>query len=107
MSAATTKLARNDPRHGTENGYGNLGCRCERCRRAHRDDYWRNRRNLQPHRVEDRKKKYAIARAAGYSVAEARRRCQWSDPLADAPAYSKHPALRRAASPDTPEKADE
>jgi hypothetical protein len=23
-----------DPRHGTTNGYGNLGCRCERCRAA-------------------------------------------------------------------------
>jgi len=26
-----------DPRHGTENGYNNIKCRCERCRRAHRD----------------------------------------------------------------------
>ncbi len=26
-----------DPRHGTTNGYGNLGCRCERCRAAHRE----------------------------------------------------------------------
>lgn len=25
-----------DPRHGTENGYGNLGCRCEACTVAHR-----------------------------------------------------------------------
>lgn len=25
-----------DPRHGTENGYKNLACRCERCREAHR-----------------------------------------------------------------------
>lgn len=23
-----------DPRHGTNNGYGNLGCRCEPCRTA-------------------------------------------------------------------------
>jgi hypothetical protein len=23
-----------DVRHGTNNGYGNLGCRCSRCRRA-------------------------------------------------------------------------
>lgn len=23
-----------DPRHGTANGYNNLGCRCKRCRRA-------------------------------------------------------------------------
>jgi hypothetical protein len=26
------KLERNDPRHGTVNGYCNLGCRCQRCR---------------------------------------------------------------------------
>lgn len=26
-----------DPRHGTENGYGNQGCRCDECRRAHAD----------------------------------------------------------------------
>ena len=25
-----------DPRHGTQNGYGNLGCRCGECREAHR-----------------------------------------------------------------------
>lgn len=24
-----------DPRHGTTNGYGNLGCRCAACRAAH------------------------------------------------------------------------
>lgn len=24
----------NDPRHGTQNGYGNLACRCPRCRAA-------------------------------------------------------------------------
>ena len=27
-------LARNDPRHGTANGYTNLGCRCDACRDA-------------------------------------------------------------------------
>lgn len=27
-------LADDDPRHGTENGYGNLGCRCAGCRAA-------------------------------------------------------------------------
>lgn len=27
-----------DPRHGTRNGYGNLYCRCDRCKRAHKDD---------------------------------------------------------------------
>jgi hypothetical protein len=25
-----------DPRHGTDNAYTNLRCRCERCREAHR-----------------------------------------------------------------------
>jgi hypothetical protein len=25
-----------DPRHGTPNGYGNHGCRCDRCREANR-----------------------------------------------------------------------
>ena len=29
-------LAPDDPRHGTANGYQNLGCRCDRCREAHR-----------------------------------------------------------------------
>ena len=24
-----------DPRHGTNNGYNNLGCRCQPCRDAH------------------------------------------------------------------------
>lgn len=30
-------LAPDDPRHGTTNGYANLKCRCERCRRAWAD----------------------------------------------------------------------
>lgn len=28
-----------DPRHGTRNGYGNLRCRCDRCRQANTDAY--------------------------------------------------------------------
>lgn len=28
-----------DPRHGTVNGYGNRGCRCDRCRAAHRANH--------------------------------------------------------------------
>jgi hypothetical protein len=28
-------LAADDPRHGTENGYRNLGCRCRPCKDAH------------------------------------------------------------------------
>jgi hypothetical protein len=31
----TAPLAEDDSRHGTVNGYGNLGCRCEACRTAH------------------------------------------------------------------------
>lgn len=27
-------LAKGDPRHGTTNGYSNLDCRCDRCRKA-------------------------------------------------------------------------
>lgn len=33
---ARMTLDRHDPRHGTENGYGNLHCRCRRCTAAHR-----------------------------------------------------------------------
>lgn len=29
-------LPPDDPRHGTTNGYGNLGCRCDACREANR-----------------------------------------------------------------------
>lgn len=29
-------LPPDDPRHGTSNGYGNLRCRCEACRRGNR-----------------------------------------------------------------------
>lgn len=29
-------LAPDDPRHGTTNGYGSLGCRCAACREANR-----------------------------------------------------------------------
>lgn len=35
-SRMKTELGPQDPRHGTTNGYGNLGCRCERCREANR-----------------------------------------------------------------------
>lgn len=30
----TATLTDGDPRHGTANGYNNLGCRCTRCRSA-------------------------------------------------------------------------
>lgn len=29
------RLSPDDPRHGTPNAYGNLKCRCQRCRDAH------------------------------------------------------------------------
>ncbi|MDI3242240.1 hypothetical protein QK287_11785 [Arthrobacter sp. AL05] len=33
-------LSDDDPRHGTPNGYGNLGCRCDRCREANRKSHY-------------------------------------------------------------------
>ena len=33
-----------DARHGTVNGYGNLGCRCDDCREAHRVKFIQHRR---------------------------------------------------------------
>lgn len=39
------KLAPDDPRHGTENGYANYSCRCQRCCAANTDA--RNRRKGQ------------------------------------------------------------
>lgn len=35
-SARRAELNPDDPRHGTANGYGNLRCRCDRCREANR-----------------------------------------------------------------------
>lgn len=35
MADRPGELAADDPRHGTPNGYGNLGCRCDACRSAH------------------------------------------------------------------------
>ena len=32
-----------DPRHGTPNGYGNCGCRCQKCRDAHAEDFRKRR----------------------------------------------------------------
>jgi hypothetical protein len=85
IGAATspTTLEPDDPRHGTLNGYTNLGCRCEKCRAARAEYmrlYWRSRPGI---RSKQLKAKYAAARAAGFSSAEARRRQFWSDPLAD------------------------
>lgn len=30
-------MHKDDPRHGTHNGYGNLGCRCDPCKAAQRE----------------------------------------------------------------------
>lgn len=35
------RLKPGDPRHGTSNGYGNLGCRCDECREANRQNHAR------------------------------------------------------------------
>lgn len=76
-----------DPRHGTENGYSNLRCRCDRCTDAHATYYrvgpgneaqWRSRTLSGRMR-----RRYRIAREAGYSAHEARRRQHWADPLAE------------------------
>lgn len=32
-------LALDDPRHGTTNGYSNLGCHCDRCKAAWAKDH--------------------------------------------------------------------
>lgn len=39
MTRRHEPLAPDDPRHGTTNGYGNLGCRCDACREAHRKNH--------------------------------------------------------------------
>ncbi len=71
-----------NPRHGTASTYKNYGCRCDLCRSANTEYQRENGYNLTPRRSADRKRKYATARAAGYSAAEAARRRHWSDPLA-------------------------
>jgi hypothetical protein len=41
VSQGNTRLYPDDPRHGTPNGYGNLGCRCAACREANRVNHAR------------------------------------------------------------------
>ena len=41
MDEANTQLSPDDPRHGTANGYSNLGCRCAACREANRVNHAR------------------------------------------------------------------
>jgi hypothetical protein len=54
--AAREKFYKNpdDPRHGKTNGYGNLGCRCERCTEA-----WRVRHLTYMHGKPERMEKHA------------------------------------------------
>ena len=82
---ATIHEGDGDSRHGTENGYTNLRCRCELCRQAHADYFWSGagREGQDRYRKHSGllKKNYRAARDAGYSPAEARRRSHWSDPL--------------------------
>lgn len=42
QNRVSQQLEPDDPRHGTPNGYCNLGCRCDRCRQAN-TDYCRER----------------------------------------------------------------
>lgn len=50
-----------DVRHGTPNGYSNLGCRCERCRKAATQAHYRYM-----HADPERLKKHADRRMAAY-----------------------------------------
>jgi hypothetical protein len=43
-----------DPRHGSTNGYGNLGCKCERCTKA-----WAERHLKYMHEDPDRMRRHA------------------------------------------------
>lgn len=45
------RLPEDDPRHGTVNGYGNLGCRCPACRQAATENH---RRYIERVRAEGR-----------------------------------------------------
>lgn len=83
-------LAPDDPRHGTLNGYGNLGCRCDRCRaantaahrdymRAHPEQYRRQTRTERRKRTGDPDRR---CRACSSRLPETGRnpfcgRCQW------------------------------
>ena len=79
-------IAADDPRHGTQNGYNNLRCRCSECREAWRVYYASKNYNYK-YRTESGllRNRYRAARDAGYSSYEATRRSHWSDPLAVVP----------------------
>jgi hypothetical protein len=52
-----------DPRHGTVNGYSNLGCRCPECRQAwteyHYDYMHADEKRLENHRIRQNRKYHA------------------------------------------------
>lgn len=56
-------LAPDDPRHGTENGYTNYECRCQRCRaanaEAHRAYMDRKPEQREKHRERERERYYS------------------------------------------------
>lgn len=66
---AEVKLAEDDPRHGTVNGYTNLGCRCPACTRSNADrmrDYMnRHPEQREKHRQRERAKSARGAVVAG------------------------------------------
>lgn len=47
-----------DPRHGTQNGYSNRGCRCDRCRAANVETMRRARERRASHVPEHRHGQY-------------------------------------------------
>lgn len=45
-------MGADDPRHGTTNGYGNLGCRCDACKEANRVGHAKYMAQARAHRRE-------------------------------------------------------
>lgn len=75
-------LAADDPRHGTWNGYNNLGCRCAHCAEAKRVYLlcWRQGNPLHALRKTERQNlRYGQLRAAGFGAKEASRLVGRSD----------------------------
>lgn len=61
------ELADDDPRHGTDNGYRNLGCRCARCREAHhieQNDWMHRHPEQQEKKRQRRRNEYNAQRKA-------------------------------------------
>lgn len=62
VSRPPVELPQDDARHGTTNGYGNLGCRCASCTEAHRQQH-----NRYMQRVRETKKLVTADAAHGTS----------------------------------------